>query len=84
LVAWFTTKQLNEVRSVYNLRPNLVSTLKSRHWKLQNNSNRQSQSDQIYIQMQKILTNDSTRIYKTYQQFYNAVVDWIRLTIQVR
>ena len=77
----FTSSELNTVKNIYNARPGMISTLEDTYPALNNNNQRRTTSDNLYNEMELIINDDNDRIYKYFNDFYNAWSNWYRFTI---
>lgn len=74
---------INKIKSVFNMWPNLISSLEEKYPSLETHNNWQNLSDAIYNQMDKILSVKSNYI-KTYDRFEKLIKAYVKYTIQLK
>ena len=79
----FTTSQILQIKTMYNMRPTLVTNLRQKYPSLKTNTLWQNQASALYIQMSAII-HWSLSIYANYDDFLQGFRDWYVYTLQVR
>ena len=82
-VAWFTTKELEMVQRIYNLRPQLINQLKSEYPSFRTNTTWISLWNSLYSNMKDVLDNRSYRKFTNYSKFFADFEVWYSRTINV-
>lgn len=80
---WFTSKQLKDIKYVYNIWPNFINKLEKKYPSLKKSDDWQDFEEYIYEQMQRFFEDDSSEI-KNYAIFKEIIIDFIKLTKQER
>ncbi|HMT01120.1 MAG TPA: hypothetical protein PKC14_02230 [Candidatus Absconditabacterales bacterium] len=82
--AGFSSYEMRQVKSAYDIRPALINQLKIQYPRLSTNSSWLSQQQTLYQDMTDILNNALGKRFTSYQAFYNELVRFVQYTIQVR
>lgn len=82
--AGFSSYEMKQVKSAYDIRPALINQLKVQYPRLSTNSSWLSQQQTLYQDMTDILNNASGKRFTSYTAFYNELVRFVQYTIQVR
>jgi predicted component of type VI protein secretion system len=68
----FTSTEIANIQKVYNLRDDLINSLKRASSKLRYNQTRLDLSADLKIEMKRIIDNSSYKKYNTYKEFWTA------------
>ena len=80
----FSSSELTTVEGIYNNRDDTINNLENQYSSLQNNSRRQTMSNNLRTAMQEIINNTTNKTYDNFTDFYNAFLDRYKYTISVR
>ncbi len=79
----FSSKEIDKVEAVYDVRPSLIRKLENDYPKLKTNNTRQSMSDELYEEMENIIQWDDS-IYDDFDEFYDWFLDRYSYTMRAR
>ncbi len=68
----FTSTEINKIEKVYNIRDELISSLKRSSSRLRYNQTRIDLSEDLKLEMKRIIDNSSYKKYNTYKEFWTA------------
>jgi len=68
----YTSTEIANIQKVYNIRDDLINSLKRSSSRLRYNQTRIDLSEDLKIEMKRILDNSSYKKYPTYREFWNA------------
>lgn len=81
---WFTVRELEYVKTMYNWRTKLVSSFKSNYSNLRNDEDRVDMANEIYDNMKDVIDDNNNREYDKYNDYYDAIMDRYTYTIDNR
>jgi hypothetical protein len=80
----FTSKEYDQIKAVYTIRPNIISQLERDYRRLRYDNERKDSSDELYNNMKDVVTDESSRTFDNYDNFFDAFLDRYSFTIEVR
>lgn len=82
--AWFSNKEYDQIKAIYNIWPNIINQLKWDYYKLRYSNDWEKESDRFYEDMNDVLTDSSNRDFDNYDDFFDTFLDRYTLTIETR
>ena len=81
-VSWFSTTELDKVKTVYKNRNSMVAQMMRNYPKLKNDTYWERLSNNFYNDMKDVINNKSSRDFDDYDDFQKAFDDWYKYTLQ--
>ena len=81
-VSWFSTTELEKVKTVYKNRSTTISQMSRNYPKLKNDTYWERLSNNFYNDMKDVINNKSPRDFDDYDDFKEAFDDWYKYTLQ--
>ncbi|HMS91097.1 MAG TPA: hypothetical protein PKC87_02670, partial [Candidatus Absconditabacterales bacterium] len=80
----FTSEEIETVEDIYDNRDDMINDLEDDYANLRNSTTRHNMSDDLKEAMEEIINNEYNKTYDTFDEFYDAWLDWYRYTISIR
>jgi len=81
-VSWFSTTELNKVKTTYKERNSMIAQMMRNYPKLKNDTYWERLSSNFYNDMKDVVNNKSTRDFDDFEDFQDAFDDWYKYTMQ--
>ena len=81
-VSWFSTTELDKVKTVYKNRESMVAQMLRNYPKLKNDTYWERLSNNFYNDMKDVVNNKKPRDFDDYDDFQEAFDDWYKYTLQ--
>ena len=78
----FTSSQLSKIEDLYDGWDAYINELKSTSTRLKYNTTWRNMSDDLRDEMEKIINDDSDKLYDNYDEFEDGFNDWYSYTIK--
>lgn len=80
----YTNAEFRKLKSVYEIWPSVIQTLKKDYPKLRNHSQWNRESEEFYNNMKDAVNGNRFAKFESRSTFYKAFGNWLSLTIRVR
>ena len=81
-VSWFSTSELDKVKSTYKMRNSMVAQMMRSYPKLKNDTYWEKLSNNFYNDMKDVVENKNARDFDDFEDFQDAFDDWYKYTMQ--